>query len=302
MPTKVKIIIPVYNGTRWLVRCLESVLAAGGEFSVEVVDNASSDGSAELVQERFPGVSLVRVAQNVGFARAANLGLHRALAEEVDWVVLLNQDTWVRPDWLTELLRGAIRAQLGIASPMQYDYEGRKLETHFARLLKWHGHDAGSAAADDRPVLLTEWVIGAAMVLRADVLRTVGNFDPNYFFYGEEIDLCRRALMHGFRIGVVTGSVVAHNEQTPEEASRPARIYHRLLGDYVYQLKSPDRPLPWLLARCGRNAVRDFCLGVIRHRPDYLKELVKVQWALLRKLPAIVRRRRQERQCPQHLW
>ena len=294
------VLIPTWNGRKWIGRCLESVLGCDYEgFGVEVIDNASTDGTVELVERTFPGVSVLRMERNVGFAAAVNVGIHRALEAKADGVVLLNQDTWAEPDWLTELVGGADAHGLDVASPMQYRYEGDRLESEFARLLVWHGYDVGYL---EGPVLETKWVIGAAMFIRSEVIRTVGSFDENYFFYAEELDFCRRAMTAVFRIGVVTTSRVRHHEKSPEQSAGPFRTYHRLLGDYLYRLKSPSRPLWWLVGGWVRDFVKDFWEGVCRRRGRFLVELLRVQVSVLWKLPAIARRRRQEHECPHTLW
>ena len=297
---RVVVIIPTYNGGAWLERCLSSLAETDYEpMTVEVIDNASTDGSADYVENNFDEVNVLRLERNVGFAAAVNLGVHRALEARAETVVLLNQDTRVRRDWLKELIREATSADLSIASPMQLNYEGDALETEFRRLLEWHGYDTDEL---DRPVVFTEWVIGAVMMVRAEVFRTIGSLDENYFFYGEELDLCRRALAAGFKVGVVATSVVCHQERAAAADESAGRSYHRLLGEYIYRLKSPARPMVWLMGVWVRQFVGDLCQGIFRRRRRFLKELFAVQVALVRKLPAIYRRRRQERRCPHVLW
>jgi len=297
---RVVVIIPTYNGRAWLECCLSSLAETDYEpMTVEVIDNASTDGSADYVENNFDEVNVLRLERNVGFAAAVNLGVHRALEARAETVVLLNQDTRVRRDWLKELIREATSADLGIASPMQLSYDGGVVEAQFERLLSWHGYDIGKL---DEPVLPTQWVIGAAMMIRADVFKTIGSLDENYFLYGEELDLCRRALAAGFKVGVVATSVVCHQERAAPADESAGRSYHRLLGEYIYRLKSPARPMVWLMGVWVRQFVRDLCQGIFRRRRRFLKELFAVQVALVRKLPAICRRRRQERRCPHVLW
>ena len=300
MAKRVAVVIPTYNGLRWIERCLGSLMETEYEgMTVEVIDNASGDGTAEMVEEKFKQVSVVRLEKNEGFARAVNLGVHRALEGGAEWVMLLNQDARVEKGWLKELMEKSEEAELGIASPVQLNYEGTAVEGEFAKLLAWHGYDVEKLR---EPVLRTRWVIGAAMMVRARVFRTVGSFDENYFFCGEEMDLCRRAVAAGFKVGVVTRSLVCHQGGTASEDEGEWRRYRRLLGDYIYRLKSPARPLVWLMGTWVCAFLKDFWAGVVHRRRRFLKDLLAVQWAVVRKLPAIWRRRRQERKCPQWLW
>lgn len=300
---RVVVIIPTYNGMAWLERCLSSLVETDYEpMTIEVIDNASTDGSADYVENNFDKINVLRLEQNVGFAAAVNLGVHRALEARAETVVLLNQDTRVRSDWLKELIREATSANLSIASPMQLNYEGDALEPEFRRLLEWHGCDTDELDRPYEPVVFTDWVIGAAMMIRSDVFRTIGSLDENYFFYGEELDLCRRALAAGFKVGVVVTSAVCHQERAAPADESAGRSYHRLLGEYIYRLKSPARSMVWLMGVWVRQFVRDLCQGIFHRRRRFLKELFAVQVAIVCKLPAICRRRWQERRCPHLLW
>ena len=299
MAERVTVIIPTHNGRQWLERCLGSLMETEyAEMTVEAIDNASGDGSAELVEERFKRVKVLRLEKNIGFARAVNAGVRRALEGGAEAVVLLNQDTHVEKSWLKELMEKANGAGLGIASPMQLSYEGTTAEEDFGKLLAWHGYRTDKPAG---PVLETGWVIGAAMMVRGEVFRRIGNFDENYFFYGEELDLCRRAVGAGFKVGVVTTSAIHHQGRPPGTSESPVRAYRKMLGDYIFLLKSPARPMWWLMGTWARAFTRDFWRGMACTRQGYMKNLLAAQWAVLRKLPAIRRRRRQERQCPHAL-
>ena len=181
---------------------------------------------------------------------------------------------------------------------MQLNYEASAVEAEFARLLTWHGYDVEKPGGG---MLTTQWVIGAAMMVRADVFRTIGNLDENYFFYGEELDFCRRALAAGFKIGVVTTSQVCHREREAGEEDA-GRSYHRLLGNYIYGLKSPARPLVWLVGKWVCQFAGDLWRGIVHRRRRFLLNLIVVQWTLVKKLPSICRRRRQESRCPHVLW
>ena len=109
IPQKLLVIVVVYNGMPWLERCLGSVSGTRSELlsavDLFVVDNGSTDGSADFVAARFPEAMLVRSGQNLGFGRANNLGLQHAIENGYDAVYLLNQDAWVLPGTLEEMAR-----------------------------------------------------------------------------------------------------------------------------------------------------------------------------------------------------
>ena len=102
--SRLLVIVVTFNGMRWLERCLGSVQSSNVEADLFVVDNNSSDGSADFVAERFPHALLVRLENNLGFARANDIGLKYALDKDYDFVYLLNQDAWVMPDTFEKLI------------------------------------------------------------------------------------------------------------------------------------------------------------------------------------------------------
>lgn len=109
---KASIIIPVWNGRRHLPACLDALLAQDyPDFEIIVVDNASTDGSPDLIARNYPQVRLFRNAQNLGFAGACNIGMRAAIG---DIFVLLNQDTFFGREWVSELVRAFTETDAGV--------------------------------------------------------------------------------------------------------------------------------------------------------------------------------------------
>ena len=122
---KILAIIVTYDGMRWIDRCLGSVYASQVPMDAFVADNDSSDGTAGYVAELFPQAVLVRNASNLGFAEGNNQGFRYALEQGYDYVYLLNQDAWVDPDTVGELVRmHEAHPEFGILSPYQYRADG----------------------------------------------------------------------------------------------------------------------------------------------------------------------------------
>lgn len=236
---KVYIIILVFNGKRWLINCIASVLKTNYlKFNVLVVDNSSSDDSIRIVQENFPKVELIKNKINYGFAEGNNIGIRYALSKGADYIVLLNQDTTVDPDWILELINVVEQdKKIGILSPVQYDYQGADLDKNFKLLLT-------------RSVLInqnfsrTQRVIGAAMLITRDFLMKVGLFDPVYFCYYEETDLCRRAVFHGYTIGIAHKSKINHYHTLVQKKKMDRKLGYLLFkNEFYYSLKDPYNPL-----------------------------------------------------------
>ena len=204
----VSVIVVSYNTRCLLARCLDSLDASAAPPAIEVlvVDNASADGSAEMVAAEYPEATLLEPGENLGFARANNLAAESARGEHL---LLLNSDAAVDPSTVGDLARFLEEhPAAGVVAPRLANPDGTHqpsarafpcalnlfLEaTGLERLLgrTTHGHFRGD---ETRPV---EYVSGAALMIRRSLWRELGGFDEGFFFYGEDADLCRRALERG---------------------------------------------------------------------------------------------------------
>jgi hypothetical protein len=236
------IIIVNFNSGNSLALCLESIAAVAAHASVLVVDNASTDGS-EKVAEQGGRITVQRNSENVGFARAVNQGLART---EGEFVLLLNPDCELRAAALERLAAELVRhPDAAIAGPKILDHDGAVqgsargdptlLTGLFGRSTLLTRVFSGSALArrNVRFDLATgdgtneaghdvDWVSGACMMARRDMLTAIGGFDERYFLYWEDADLCRRLRAKGWRIRYVTCAVVMH------QAGQSSRTAHAL--------------------------------------------------------------------------
>lgn len=207
---KASILIPIWDGSNVLPDCLAAIEANAGGHLLETicVDNASQDGSADLVAERYGWVRLLRQPVNLGFAGGVNAG---ADAARGDVLVLLNQDCIVHPGWLDALV-GALEQDpgLGIAGATilapsgTVDHAGAEIRRPDASGV----HLAETAG--DRP-LDVDYVTGAAMAIRRSAWETVGRFDEGFYpAYYEDADYCYRARRRGIRVAHVPRARVVH--------------------------------------------------------------------------------------------
>ncbi|MEW6088688.1 MAG: glycosyltransferase family 2 protein [bacterium] len=238
----VYIIILVFNGKKWLKNCINSVLATNyNNYRILIIDNASQDGSAEYVKQNYPQIELIQNSKNYGFAEGNNIGIRYTLRQGSDYVVLLNQDTKVDPDWIKNLVQIVEKDKtIGILGPIQYDYEGEDINNKFIDLLntsKQFRENRNNKPLEE--LYEVDRVIGAAMLMTRNVLETVGFFDPLYFSYWEESDLCRRAVYHKFKIFVVTTSKIFHWDDRGHSIPEIKYIYIR--NHFLYFLKDPNK-------------------------------------------------------------
>lgn len=208
------IIIPTWNGMDFIDGCLKAVLAQTYlDTEIIVVDNASSDGTADYISQNFPKVHLVRNQQNLGFAAGVNVGLRQAKGE---FLVLLNQDTVVDDNWLAELVNGMQADKtVGIGGCKIYDWSKQKLwhtgvildeARRFPRLRGTGETDQGQYEKIEEMAA----VVGAALALRRDLLQSIGFFDEDFYFYLEDTDYCLRAKEAGYKVMYYPKAVLRH--------------------------------------------------------------------------------------------
>ena len=227
MVVDLSILIVSYNTCAVLRECLQSIEGGRGGLSLEVivVDNASRDDSVAMVRGEFPWVRVIETGANLGFGNANNRALEAATGR---YLVLLNSDAFLGADTLAVSLRkmeaepgvglagGRLVGRDGVPQP-----SARMFPTLLRDLLTMSGlaeRYAGSRFfgqgdrtwADPMADAEVDWVPGAYSMVRGDLAREIGLFDPAFFLYYEEVDLCRRVKRAGYRVMYWPEIVVVH--------------------------------------------------------------------------------------------
>jgi len=229
----VSIIILNWNGIRHLGKrmlkeCLGSVLCqAYRNYEVIFVDNGSTDGSAEFVGRNFPKVKIMELDKNYGVAEGNDRGLRIAKGE---YIVFLNNDTKVSPDWLSGLVEVANSSDdVGICgSKLLGQVPGRAVGEGRMNLLVM-------CDVTSRHATTTECfcVGGSSMLVKREVLDRLGQcFDPEFFAYFEEVDLCWRAKLAGYKVMYVPASEVVHKggaTSNPRAGQRSSMEFYHLM-------------------------------------------------------------------------
>jgi len=213
----ISILIVSFNTKAVLRECLESVKLSSRDLAVEtiVVDNCSRDGSAAMVREEFPWVNVIESPENLGFGRANNLAFEAARGR---YIVLLNSDAFLQANTLClSLEKMEADPSVGLASGRLVGRDGelqpsaRMFPSPVRQLLVISGladkypksrffGQADRTWADPMQAAEVDWVPGAYSIIPARVLREHGFFDPRFFLYYEEVDLCLRIQNAGFKI------------------------------------------------------------------------------------------------------
>jgi GT2 family glycosyltransferase len=219
----VSAVVLAYRDEPWLERCVHALLGSlGVDVEVVLVDNGCTDGAVDRLAPT-PGVTVVRPGHNLGFSGGCNAGAEVATG---DFLALINGDLVVEPDALAELVTFAQKPEVGIVQPSIRLSEDPSLlnsdgnEVHFLGF-SWCGSFGEPAAKRSSPRPITS-AMGAAVMLRRELWVELGGFEPRYFAYHEDVELCRRCWHRGFELVNVPSAVAVHRY---EFGRTPNKIY-----------------------------------------------------------------------------
>lgn len=232
---KVAVVILNYNGEEMLRRFLPSVVEHSGDAEIVVADNASGDASVNLLEKDFPGVRIIRLKRNYGFADGYNKALEQVCA---DYLVLLNSDVEVTPGWLEPLVGFMDRTPAAAAcQPKLLDYKRKECFEYagasggfidrygypYCRGRIFENLESDQGQYDD--VCQVFWATGAAFMVRSEAYKAAGGLDGRFFAHMEEIDLCWRLQTRCGGVYAVPQSKVYHVGGATLDKSNPKKTY-----------------------------------------------------------------------------
>jgi GT2 family glycosyltransferase len=266
----------VLNWNCWpdTLKCLDAVARSEyPHYRALVIDNGSVDASQEAMLAARPEVEFIQAGDNLGYAGGNNMGIRHASARGAAYVLLLNPDVRIEPGTLATLVSVAPeQPSIGALSPIVYNtgdptpsvwFSGGKIDWH--QCLVSHRHDLDHSSS----FYPSPWATGCCLLLSIQGLEDIGYFDPDFFLYFEETDLCQRLMRAGYRVGV----------------SADARAFHRGFG--AAGPKSPKvayyftRSLIRFFARHGPAHGTPSALVLWRTARRYLLSRVPM-WAVVR--------------------
>ncbi|MBO5297170.1 MAG: glycosyltransferase [Candidatus Homeothermus sp.] len=227
---KILTIIVTFNGMEWIDRCLSSVQESSLHSDIMIVDNGSTDGTVEHVQSTFNGIEIIASKENLGFGKANNIGLLKAVNNQYDYVYLLNQDAWIEKETLEKLVDIHQRnPAYGILSPLQTDATKKSLDRNF--VLACNDYMLSDACCGNlKEFYPTEIVMAAHWLISKDCLAKTGGFSPTFPHYGEDNNYAQRAAFHGFKIGIVTTTKGVHDRSERVMTKAKSRYLHYING------------------------------------------------------------------------
>jgi GT2 family glycosyltransferase len=302
VPPRVTVVIPNWNGERFLGLCLGSLREQSfRDFETILVDNGSVDGSRGFVGEHFPEVKVVPLGENRGIAAAFNAGIEASGAE---YVVLLNNDTELDPGWLEALARAAEdRPESGHFASRLVDFYDRSVLDGAGDAMRLSGlpyrlgHGERDRGRFDKP----GYVFGAcaaAALYRREMLDEVGLFDEDFVSYCEDGDLSFRAQLAGYRCFYVPGAVVYHmgsastgGKRSPTATRLGSRNSFSLLVKNL-PLSVVPHILPFFLAGQLARTITAAATGSLRAHLEGLAGAWRHLPLMLRKRAEIQKRKR----------
>jgi GT2 family glycosyltransferase len=233
---QVAIVIVNWNGFDDTAACLQSLQEIDYEnYSVTVVDNGSSDNSQARLQKRFPGHSIVQAGSNLGFAAGSNLGMRPALAHSADYLLLLNNDTRVHPQFLSRLVAiGESDDRIGITGARieEMARPGRiwalggmfNVNTGAATHFQSEEQFARASASLQPPWYL--YVPGCVMLIKKKCLQDTGFLTERFFHLAEDVEFCVRAQRRSWTLGVAGEAIVFHKGSASMTKFSPVYNYY----------------------------------------------------------------------------
>ncbi|MEO0288302.1 MAG: glycosyltransferase family 2 protein [candidate division WOR-3 bacterium] len=243
----ISVIVVTYNSEKFIRSCLKSVISSfkKREFEIIVVDNCSSDSTARIVYDEFKNVRLIRLKKNKGFAYANNLAMERSNG---DFLCLLNPDTIVTENALERMADFLERNDdVGMVGAKLKNFDGslqlscrrfpNYLNVFFGRKSLLRNIFPNNPISKDfmleyldyDKIQDVDWMMGAAVMLKKDLVEKIGFFDENFKLFVEDTDLCYRIKKSGKRVVFLPDAIVFHfHGASVKEGFSRAQVYHNL--------------------------------------------------------------------------
>ena len=226
-------LIVTWNRKDDVIECIESIINTGySRLIIYLVDNASADGTVNVVADKFPDVRIIRSEENLGFAGGNNLGLSWILEDGLDSVFLVNDDVVVSRDSLTILARHLFESNsIGVTSPKVLIHSDPSVIWSAGGLIDRNTGIAiqrryGEIDRNKEKIQEIDYAVGCAMLVKTEAIREAGLLDPRYFTYYEETDWCRRIKESGFKVLYVPKSRVSHKVTMQTTGRNQASYYY----------------------------------------------------------------------------
>ncbi|MDZ7339509.1 MAG: glycosyltransferase family 2 protein [candidate division KSB1 bacterium] len=275
----VAIIILNWNNPDDTLACLRSVMALDyptDRWQVIVVDNGSTDDSVARIRAAYPDVLLIETGANLGYAEGNNVGIRYALQTHPDHILILNNDTEVRPDFLSRLVEEAESdPSIGVVGPKMYFLNPPDMVFAAGSLVKWaegtldhrgiwkRESDCGPLYANSPEDV--DFIVGCGVLFRREVLEEIGLLDNRYYLNFEDVDICIRAQRAGYRVRYTPHAVLYHKVSATLGQASPQNTYYMTRNGLLFFWSNLSGWRRW------RTAVRVVARNLVHIVVWYLK-------------------------------
>lgn len=249
----VAIVVLNWNNAQDTLTCLTSLAYLDySNYRALVVDNGSTDDSIERIKAEFPNIPILEIGANLGYTGGNNAGIRWALANGASWVFLLNNDTILATDALSQMIAvGQTDPMIGILGPTIYHAATPNVIQSAGGLLdaRWRARHRGQNQLDQgqfsQPTPV-DWVSGCALLVRRKMIKQIGLLDEHFFAYQEELEWCIRARRAQWRIMHVPGAHVWHYGVSKEYRPKPYVTYYMVRNRFLLLTRHKAGFAAWL--------------------------------------------------------
>lgn len=274
---RVAIITLNWNGKEDTLALLESLRHLDyADIEIVAVYQNSNDGSCEAIADDFPEVTVIRNNDNLGFAEGNNVGIQYALDAGAEYIVLLNNDTTVEPNFIRNLVDTArAMADFDVFGPKIVFYDEPNIIWAAGSDIDWkegvctqRGYGEEDCGQHDIPVEVNA-LTGCAIMISRRVFERIGLFDGRFYLYYEETDWCARATKAGFRILYAPGAVVRHKVSSTIGSTSPALVFYMVRNNLLFILEnSRGFRRVWLLVKRLCIVARTICTSLVKGKRE----------------------------------
>lgn len=279
------VLILNWNGYQDTIACVESCLQSDyPSFRILIVDNGSNDNSETILRQRFPDIELLQTGSNLGFAGGNNVGIRHALAGGADYLWLLNNDTVVAPDALSELVKmaeGSPRAGMVGSKILFHDepdtiWFAGAFWTADGANIHHRGFEEKDAGQYDEPCSV-DALTGCSLLIKAELIKRIGLLREDYFLYAEDTDWCRTAAEHGYELVYAPASKVWHKVSSSVGNSSSRQWYYYTRNTCLFIERHKREKLfvhivfhqSYQLRKALREKNREAVKGIVAGLKDY---------------------------------
>lgn len=250
--------------------------------AIIVLDNHSTDGSAQAIHSNFPLAQLIELTENRGYAGNNNVGIAAALAQGADWVLVLNEDTILAPDCIKQLVHaGESDSHIGMVGPMVYHYDEPDVIQSAGGWTNRHW-ESGHLAQDEKDrgqftaPHSVDWLTGCGILVRRDVIEQVGMLDERFFIYYEEKEWCVRAQKAGWGLVHVPQAKLWHKGVSRDYRPKPSFFYYSTRNRFFMLAKHNAPLMAWVIA--WEKTLRTLTSWTIKPKWRHKREYRDAMW------------------------